>query len=294
LNLYLVDGTFELFRAYYGAPSRTGPDGREVGATRSLIRSLLALAQNPGVTHIACAFDHVIESFRNHLFDGYKTGEGIEPALKSQFHLAEEAVRCLGITVWPMVPFEADDALATAALRFSGLKSIQQVVICSPDKDLAQCVRGSRVVTYDRIRDRKLDENGVRGKYGVNPRSIPDLLALTGDSSDGIPGIPGWGFKSAAALLARYHRLEDIPLDEGRWDVKVRGAARLARNLRDLSSEALLYRTLAQLRTDVPLKEGIRDLAWTGVPRGKLTLFSRRIGDDRIADRVTRWATFGD
>src|SRR5712691_4477818 len=225
MKVHLVDGTYELFRAHFGAPSATSPDGREVGATRGLLRSLLGLLTSPDVTHVACAFDHVIESFRNALFDGYKTSEGVPRELLGQFTLAERMTHALGLVVWPMVDFEADDALATAAARFAQEEAVEQVVICTLDKDLAQCVRGTRVVMLDRRRRRVLDEDAVKAKFGVRPESIPDWLALVGDSSDGYPGLPGWGPKTAAALLARYGRLEDIPGLDGAWAVTVRGAA---------------------------------------------------------------------
>ncbi len=208
MKIHLVDGTYELFRNHFGAPPKKAPDGREVGATLGLLRSLLLLLSNPDVTHIACAFDHVIESFRNDLFDGYKTGEGTDPELLAQFTLAEEAVSALGVVVWPMVEFEADDALASAVARFKGEKAVEQVVICSPDKDLAQLVSGQHIVCWDRRRDIIIDEAGVVEKYGVSPASIPDWLALVGDSADGIPGIPAWGAKSSASCICtlRTHR----------------------------------------------------------------------------------------
>ena len=209
----LVDGTYELFRSFYGPPPKRAPDGREVGATIGLMRSMLGLINEPGVTHIACAFDHVVESFRNDLFAGYKTGAGIDPELFAQFPLAEQAVRALGIVVWPMVEFEADDAIATAAVRFKDEPGVAQVVICSPDKDLAQLVTGNKVVCWDRRREIVYDEAAVIEKFGVAPASIPDYLALVGDSADGIPGIPVWGAKSSAALLSRYGRIEAIPGD---------------------------------------------------------------------------------
>ena len=287
--LHLVDGTFELFRAHFGAPGAHAPDGREVGATRGLLRSLLALLHEDGVTHVGIAFDHVIESFRNDLFDGYKTGAGLPEELLAQFSLAESAARALGLVVWPMVEFEADDALATAAARWQDDPGVEQVVICSPDKDLAQCVRGTRVVTYDRIRRKQVDEVGVMAKFGVLPSSIPDLLALVGDSADGIPGVPRWGSKSAAAVLARYGTLEQIPDDVGQWDVAVRGAASLADQLRDHRNEAMLYRQLATLRFDVPLTESIDDLRWRGADRAALTARCEEIGDTGFLGRMKAW-----
>src|SRR5512145_2827623 len=210
MNIHLIDGTYELFRNHFGAPPKKAPDGREVGATLGLLRSLLMLLGSPGVTHMGVAFDHVIESFRNDLYSGYKTGEGVDPLLLAQFPLAEKAVAALGVVVWPMVEFEADDALATAAARFKKNKSVEQIVICSVDKDLTQMVEGQRVVCWDRRREIILDEKGVVEKFGVSPESIPDYLALVGDSADGYPGLPGWGSKSAAAILARYGHFESI------------------------------------------------------------------------------------
>jgi 5'-3' exonuclease len=259
-RIHLVDGTYELFRSYFGAPKATVPGGVEVGATRGLLRSLFALLREPDVTHVACAFDHVIESFRNHLFDGYKTSAGVPDDLMSQFDLAERATHALGIVVWPTVEFEADDAIAAAAERWRDAREIEQIVLCTPDKDMAQCVRDTRVVCLDRLRRRVLDEAGVIAKFGVPPGSIPDWLALVGDSADGYPGVPRWGGKSASALLASYGRLEAIPDLESDWRVSVRGAAALAASLREHRAEAYLYRQLATLRTDVPLTEQIEDL----------------------------------
>lgn len=289
MRIHLVDGTFELFRAHFGAPGSVAPDGREVGATRGLLRSLYALLKEDGVTHVAVAFDQVIESFRNTLYDGYKTGEGLPPELLAQFPLAESAARALGVVVWPMVEFEADDAIATAASKWQDDKQVEQVVICSPDKDLAQCVRGKRVVMFDRIRRKETDEGGVVEKFGVPPASIPDLLALIGDDADGIPGIPRWGAKSSAAVLARYGSLDKIPDDETAWDVPVRGAATLAAQLRENREAATLYRTLATLRRDVPLAESIKDLEWKGADRTALTTLCTMIGDNGFAERMQHW-----
>jgi 5'-3' exonuclease len=288
MKIYLVDGTYELFRNHFGAPPKKAPDGREVGATLGLLRSLLALLTSPGVTHVACAFDHVIESFRNDLFPGYKTGAGVDAALVAQFPLAEEAVSALGVVVWPMVEFEADDALASAAVCFKNEQSVEQIVICSPDKDLAQLVEGSRVVCWDRRRDILLDEAGVREKYGVFPASIPDWLALVGDSADGYPGIPGWGAKSAAAVLARYAHLEDIAEDPQAWGLGSSRAARLAESLAQHRGEALLYRQLATLRMDVPLQEKTGDLAWQGA-YARLKEVCHRLGDENFPKRIPRW-----
>lgn len=283
MQVHLVDGTYELFRAFYGAPSATAPDGREVGATRGLLRSLAALLREPGVTHVACAFDTVIESFRNELFAGYKTGLGIEPALWAQFALAERAAHALGIVVWPMREFEADDALATGAARFAEIHGVERVVLCTPDKDLAQCVRGDRVVCLDRRKKIVLDEGGVVAKFGIAPPSIPDWLALVGDSSDGIPGIARWGEKSAATVLAHYRHLEAIPAAAADWAVTVRSAAALAQSLTAARDDALLYRRLATLRRDVPLPEALDDLCWRGHRTDDLASLCREIGFDSFA-----------
>jgi 5'-3' exonuclease len=288
INIHLIDGTYELFRHYYGAPPRKSPDGREIGATVGLLRSLVALLARPGTTHVACAFDHVIESFRNKLYSGYKTGEGIEPDLLSQFHLAEEAVVALGIVVWSMVEFEADDALATGAARFRDATGVEQVLICSPDKDLAQSVRGNKVVCWDRRRDIVLDEEGVVKKFGVRPGSIPDWLALVGDSADGYPGIKGWGAKSASAVLSRFGHMESIPKDHREWGLNLRGAQQLSESLESHRHDALLYRRLAILRDDVPLEESLQDIEWRGAQQ-RLNQLCRDLGDDELLTRITAW-----
>ena len=288
MKIHLVDGTYELFRGFYGPPPRQAPDGREVGAVVGLVQSLLALITQSGATHIGCAFDHVVESFRNDLFAGYKTGEGIDPVLKGQFGLAEEAVRALGIIVWPMVEFEADDAIATAAVRYRDAAEVDQVVICSPDKDLAQLVTGDRVVCWDRRRELVYNEAAVIEKYGVPPESIPDYLGLVGDSADGIPGVPGWGAKTAAALLARFGHIEDIPADTSTWGITAGRAKRLLSSLDENREAAGLYRQLAVLRTDVPLHEGPADLEWRGARPEFRSLFSS-LGMEQLADRVPKY-----
>jgi 5'-3' exonuclease len=290
MHVHLVDGTFELFRAYYGSPPTLDEHGNEVGAVRGLVRSMLALVGERDVTHVAIAFDHVIESFRNALYPGYKTGDGIDPALFAQFGPAEDACRALGLVVWPMVEFECDDALATAALRFAAAPSVERVVVCSPDKDLAQCVQGERVVCFDRMRRKALDERGVVEKFGVYPKSIPDWLALVGDSADGYPGIPRWGAKSAAAVLGVYERLEAIPADPAEWRAAVRGAPALAASLGEHLAEAFLFRQLATLRTDVPLAESLEDLRWRGPDRTALARFARLWGDGAMVERAERLA----
>ena len=286
--VHLVDATYELFRAYFAVPPARSPDGREVGATRGVLSTLLYLVQQEGATHVACATDQVIRSFRNDLFAGYKTEEGVEPTLLAQFPLVEEAMTALGLVVWPMVEFEADDALATGAARFA--PDASQVLIATPDKDLAQCVRGREVVMLDRRRKLVLDEDAVRAKYGVAPRSIPDWLALVGDSADGYPGLPGWGERSAAAVLARWPTIEAIPAAAADWGVRVRGAERLAATLAERRGEALLYKKLATLRSDVPLRESLADLEWRGA-RKELRDFCARIGFDDFPGRVRRWRT---
>lgn len=285
MQIHLIDGTYELYRSFYGAPPAQAPDGREVGATRGLLASLGSLLREPSTTHVAIAFDTVIESFRNELYAGYKTGDGIEPALWAQFPLAEEACKALGLTVWSMVEFEADDALATAAVRFAEDSRVEQVVICTPDKDLAQIVRGERIVQLDRRKKLVVDENGVRAKFGVGPSSIPDLLALTGDDQDGIPGVPKWGSKSAATVLAHYGHLETIPIAAGDWQVAVRGAESLAQSLAAHRAEARLWKQLATLRTDVPLRESLDELQWRG-PRPELAAFCEAIGFPRFVERL--------
>ena len=286
MKIHLVDGTYELFRSHFGAPPKKSPDGREVGATVGLLKSLFMLVSSPGVTHVACAFDHVIESFRNDLFPGYKTGAGVEADLLAQFSLAERAVSALGIVVWPMVEFEADDALATAASRFKDEPGVEQVVICSPDKDLAQAVSGVSVVCWDRRRDIFLDDEGVMKKFGVRPHSIPDWLALVGDAADGFPGIPGWGARSASAVLARCAHLESIPEDPRQLGLPLGRATRLVESLAAHREEALLYRRLATLRDDVPLKEGLADLEWRGAA-AELNEVCRELGDEELAKRIT-------
>lgn len=295
MKIHLIDGTYELFRNFFGAPPKKAPDGREVGATVGLLRSLYALVSTPGITHVACAFDHVIESFRNDLYSGYKTGAGVDPSLLAQFSLAEDAVSALGILVWPMVEFEADDALATATARFRNQTSVEQIVLCSPDKDLAQLVSGRRVVCWDRRREIVLDEPGVVKKFGVHPQSIPDWLALVGDSADGYPGIPGWGEKSASSVLSRYKHLEAIPADPGKWRLKGMSpgrAARLAGNLGTRREEALLYRQLAVLREDVPLKVKLGDLKWQGA-REQLKKICHELGEESLPKRISRWRSSG-
>ena len=290
IRIHLIDGTYELFRAFYGAPSSVTGGGDEVGATIAFVRSLLGLLQGSEVTHVSCAFDHVIESFRNDLFDGYKTGEGIDPLILAQFELVEQAAQAIGVSYWPMIEFEADDALASAAARWSVDSEVSQLLICTPDKDLAQCVTGQRVVCFDRRNRVMLDEDGVRSKYGVDPESIPDWLALVGDRTDGIPGIPGWGKKSAATILQHYKHLEHIPRRADELVIQVRGARRLIHNL-DKGWEAVqLYRRLATLRTDVELGLTIDEIKWKGVPRPAFEQLCHRLERPDLLEMVTRWA----
>ena len=290
MNLHLIDGTYELFRAHFALPSLKAPDGRDVAAVRGLAQTLLLLLRPPAVTHIGVAFDAVIPSFRNDLFAGYKTGAGVDPALLAQFPLAERMTAALGLAGWPMTDLEADDALATAAHRWQEAPGLEQVIIASPDKDLCQLVRGDRVVTLDRRKNVTLNEEGVRQKFGVAPPSIPDYLALVGDAADGIPGIPKWGAKSAAQLLAHYQRIENIPADPADWAVKVRGGPALASRLAAHLEDAFLYRQLATLRLDAPIAEELAQLEWQGVRRQPFQELCAELGFDRLATAPERWA----
>ena len=287
MNLHLLDATYELFRAYFGYPRRLAPDGMEVGAVYGVLDSTIRLLREDGVTHLGAATDAVIESFRNDLFPGYKTGGGVEPELLAQFRLAEEALEILGVTVWAMRDFEADDAIATAAHRW--MDDVERVIILSPDKDLMQCVIGDRVVTYNRRERKRYDERGVIDKFGVRPASIPDYLALVGDTADGVPGISAWGAKSSSTLLARYGHIDSIPPSHIVWDVKVRGAARLSTNLEAARAEAHLYRTLTTLRRDVPLAEELDDLQWRGAHRSRFNELCDRLGFGAIRNRPRLW-----
>ena len=293
MKLHLVDATFELFRAFYSRPPRRAPDGRPVNAVQGLVDSMLSLLREPDVTHIGAATDYVIESWRNDLFPGYKSSAGIDPDLMTQFRDAERALAALGMKVWPMVPDEADDAIATAIERFGADPRLDQVVICSVDKDLAQMVDGTRIVLRDRMRNVTYDEQGVIGKFGVSPESIPDYLALVGDSSDGYPGLPGWGSKSAAAVLAKFRHIDAIPPSVLDWELDLRGASRLAATLTERRDEAILYRTLAVLKRDSDLgatTSTLDDLEWGGVPRGAFLGLCDELGFDTVRERVHRWA----
>lgn len=288
MKIHLIDGTYELFRAHFGAPPKKSASGLEVGATLGLIRSLLMLLQSPGVTHVAVAFDHVIESFRNTMYAGYKTSEGVDPVILNQFELAEEAVSALGVPVWSMVKFEADDAIATATARFKKEKPVEQVVICSVDKDLTQMVEGKKVVCWDRRREITLDEKGVVEKFGVKPESIPDYLALVGDSADGYPGIKGWGAASTSAVLAKFKHIEKISKDPKKLPFSLGRATTLLENLTANYQDALLFRELSTLCTDVPMKETLKDLEWKGAT-SKLKKVCAELREERIVERVKKW-----
>ncbi len=274
VDVYLIDGTYELFRHYYAVPPARDADGREVGAVRGVLTSLLGM-MTVNQTYIGVATDHVIESFRNALWPGYKTGAGIEPALWSQFPLLEEVLAAMGVVTWPMVEFEADDALASAAVAAAADPRVERVIVCTPDKDLAQVVRGTRIVQMDRRARTTRDEAGVVARFGVAPASIPDYLALVGDTADGYPGLEGWGAKSAAAVLARFGRLEDIPDDWRTWHVNATRPAALAATLARDRERALLFRELARLRTDLPLFTSVSDLCWKGPTPGFTALAER-------------------
>ena len=286
MRVHLLDGTYELFRHFYAMPHQQGRDGREVAAIIGVLGSVLGMLDG-GTTHLGVATDHVIESFRNDLWAGYKTSAGIEPDLLAQFHPLEDALRAMGVTVWAMEEFEADDALAAAAHRAAQSPIVEQVIICTPDKDLSQCVRGERVVQLDRRKRELRDERGVVARFGVAPESIPDYLALVGDSADGFPGVPGWGEKASGSVLGRYVHLERIPANSRQWEVPVRGAARLSAALAEHRDLAMLFRTLATLRTDVPVFATVEDLRWRG-PRPEFEAVAQRLGVSGLWDRARR------
>ena len=287
--VHLVDGTYELFR-YFMSPAaafeRTAPE--ELRAVRGVVTSMLGMLEG-GATHLGVATDHVIESFRNGLWPGYKTGEGIDPVLSAQFEPLEEALRAFGVVVWAMVEFEADDALAAAAAMAAADSRVEQVIVCTPDKDLAQCVRDDRVVQLDRRTREIRNESGVQQKFGVAPESIPDWLALVGDKADGFPGLPGWGARSAATVLARYRHLEDIPKQTAQWDVAMRGTERLAATLAEQWERALLFRRLATLRADAPIGVEVDGLRWPG-PREDFADWARRFGAPALHERAVKLA----
>ena len=284
MNVYLIDGTYELFRHFFAVPAAPDVNGQEIGAVRGVLTSVLSMIER-GATHLGVATDHVVESFRNDLYPGYKTSEGVEPELLSQFPVLEEALAAMGVVVWPMVEFEADDALASAAVKAAKDDRVQQVLICTPDKDLSQCVVGTRVVQLDRRHDSLRDEAGVVAKFGVSPQSIPDFLAVVGDSADGFPGVPGWGLKGAALVLSQYPHLEDIPKDWREWHPSIRKARVLSESLFGAWNDALLFRTLATLRLDVDVFDTIDDLGWQG-PRAEFEEWCRRMKAPDLLRRV--------
>ncbi len=284
MNVHLVDGTYELFRHFFAVPAAADVNGQEIGAVRGVLTSVLSMIEN-GATHIGVATDHVVESFRNDLYPGYKTSEGVAPELLSQFPILEEALEAMGVVVWPMVQFEADDALASAASKAAKDEHVKQVLICTPDKDLAQCVVGARVVQLDRRQNILRDEAGVVAKFGVKPQSIPDYLAVVGDSADGFPGVPGWGAKAAALTLSQYHHLEDIPKDWKEWHASIRRARLLSESLFNAWNDALLFRTLATLRLDAPVFDTVEDLRWNG-PRPSFEEYCRRMKATGLPGRV--------
>ena len=287
MKLHLLDGTYELFRSYFGAPPRKAPNGGEIGAVHGVMASTLKLLEEDDVTHLGAAFDSEIRSFRNELYSGYKSEAGVPAELLAQFPIVEEGMEAIGVPVWRMEEYEADDALATAADRFAD--EVDQVVIMSPDKDMAQCIIGERIVGFDRRKRAFIDEAGVWEKFGVAPQSIPDYLGLVGDTADGFPGLRGWGAKSASLVLGHYGHIEQIPLQAELWEVQVRGAERLVETLRSHIAEALLFRFLAVLRRDVPLTEKLADLEWTGVPRQRFIEFCDEYGFGTLRDRPARW-----
>jgi 5'-3' exonuclease len=284
MDVHLIDGTYELFRYFFAVPSTKDATGQEIGAVRGVLGSVLSMIE-AGATHLGVATDHVVESFRNDLYFGYKTSEGVAPELLSQFPILEEALQAMGVLVWPMVEFEADDALASAAAKAAQDHRVTRVIICTPDKDLGQSVVGSRVVQLDRRRDALRDEAGVLTKFGVKPQSIPDYLAVVGDSADGFPGIAGWGAKAAALVFSRYPHLEDIPKEGRNWDPSIRRATRLAESLFAAWDDALLFRTLATLRLDVPVFESIDDLLWKG-PRPEFERMCKRLSAPELLRRA--------
>lgn len=286
MDIHLIDGTYELFRYFFAVPSAADVNGQEIGAVRGVVGSVLSMIEL-GATHIGVATDHVVESFRNDLYSGYKTSEGVPAELLSQFPILEEVLEAMGVLVWPMVYFEADDALASAAARAAQDDRVKQVFICTPDKDLGQCVVGTRVVQLDRRRELVRDEAAVIAKFGVKPDSIPDYLALVGDSADGYPGLPGWGAKAAAVALGQYPHLENIPKDWREWNPSIKRARPLAESLFSAWNDALLFRTLATLRLDVPVFDSIEALRWKG-PRPAFEEQCRRMKSPALLDRVAK------
>lgn len=285
MKVHLLDGTYELFRHYFAVPSASDVTGQEIAAVRGVLNSVLSMIED-GVTHLGVATDHVVESFRNDLYPGYKTSEGVAPELLSQFPVLEEGLQAMGVAVWPMVEFEADDALASGATKASLDKRVEQVLICTPDKDLAQTVMGSRIVQLDRRRNILRDEAGVVAKFGVLPQSIPDYLAVVGDSADGYPGISGWGEKAAGAVFSQYPHLEDIPKEWQMWAPSIKRARPLSQSLFAAWDEALLFRTLSTLRTDAPVFDEVQDLQWRG-PCLEFERYCRRLQSDTLLKRAS-------
>jgi 5'-3' exonuclease len=285
MDVYLIDGTYELFRYFYAVPASQDSSGQEIGAVRGVLGSLLSMIE-AGATHLGVATDHVVESFRNNLYLGYKTSEGVPPELLSQFPILEDALRAMGVVIWPMVEFEADDALASAAAKAALDERVRQVFICTPDKDLSQCVVGTRVVQLDRRRNIVRDETAVEAKFGVKPESIPDYLAVVGDSADGYPGIVGWGAKAAAQVLSQYLHLENIPKDSREWNPSIRRARPLAESLFGAWDDALLFRTLATLRSDAAVMGAVDDLGWTG-PRADFEEYGQRLKSPELHRRAS-------
>lgn len=286
MNIHLIDGTYELFRHFYALPSARDANGQEIAAVRGVLTSVLSMIER-GATHLGVATDHVVESFRNDLYPGYKTSEGVPQELLSQFPILEEALAAMGVVVWPMVYFEADDALASAAGKASKDSTVNQVLICTPDKDLSQCVVGTRVVQLDRRRDILRDEAGVLAKFGVKPESIPDYLAVVGDSADGYPGLAGWGAKAAALTLSQYPHLEEIPRDCRAWHPSIRKARTLSKSLFSQWDDAILFRILATLRLDVPVFDTVADLSWNG-PRSTFAEYCQRLNSPDLFRRASK------
>jgi 5'-3' exonuclease len=285
MDVHLIDGTYELFRHFFAVPAATDLNGQEIGAVRGVLHSVLSMVER-GATHIGVATDHVVESFRNELYPGYKTSEGVPRELLSQFPILEEALEAMGVVVWPMVYYEADDALAAAAVKAAADDRVRQVIICTPDKDLSQCVVGTRIVQLDRRRDVLRDESGVVAKFGVKPESIPDYLAVVGDSADGFPGVPGWGSKAASQSLFQYGHLENIPSDWREWHPSIRNARRLSESLFSSWTNALLFRTLATLRLEAPVFNTVDDLRWKG-PLPNFEEHCHRMKSPELLSRAT-------
>ena len=289
MDVHLVDGTYELFRQFFGRPGHQNRSGREVGATRAVLRNMLAMLDD-GATHIAVATDSVIQSFRNDLYDGYKTGEGMDPEILQQFPLLDDGLRAVGLVTYGMVAYEADDAMGAAAAMAAADPEVDRVLICTPDKDMAQCVRQGKVLLFDRRKDKLYDVEDVIEKFGVRPESIPDYLGLVGDAADGFPGLPGWGAKSAARVLARYGHIENIPLSAGQWDITVRGGAKLAQTLASHLDEAFLFRKIATLALDAPVSNSVDELRWSG-PAAELPAIAEELDAPDLVSKAAKLAS---